>query len=100
MRLEAIGQIQAHEWVAGTNPTNAFSVLRLLPPSRAGADVTLTWLSVTNLTYVLERSTNLAATPPFTTLATNLPGQSGITSWTDTNATVSGPRFYQLRVSP
>ena len=88
------------EWMAGTNPTNALSALRLLPLARAGADVTLTWLSVTNRTYVLERSTNLAAIPPFTTLATNLLGQPGTTSWTDTNVTVLSPRFYQLRVLP
>ena len=88
------------EYGGGTDPTNALSVLRLLPPTRTGADVTLTWLSVTNRTYALERSTNLAAIPSFTTLATNLPGQPGFTSWTDTNAPVSSPRFYQLRVSP
>ena len=48
--------------------------------------------------YLLERSTNLAATPPFTTLVTNLPGQPGTTTCTDSNPPVPGPWFYRVGV--
>jgi hypothetical protein len=48
--------------------------------------------------YFLECSTNLSANPCFTPLATNLPGQSGTTTYTDTNAVGPGPFFYRVGV--
>jgi hypothetical protein len=86
------------EWRCQTNPTNALSALRLLSASPAGSDVTVTWQSVAGVNYFLERSTNLAASPRFTPLATNLPGQSGTTSFTDTNAARLTPQFYRVGV--
>ena len=88
------------EWMAGTDPTNALSVLWLASPVITPTHVTLTWTSITNRTYTLEQATNLGAAPAFSVLRSNLTGLPGTTSWTDTNAPVSSPRFYQLRVSP
>ena len=88
------------EWLAGTNPTNALSALRLASPVITPTNVTLTWTSVTNRTYTLEQATNLGGAPAFSVLRSNLVGLPGTTSWTDTNAPVSSGRFYQLRVSP
>ena len=88
------------EWMAGTNPTNALSLLWLAAPLLTPTNVTLTWTSVTNRTYTLEQATNLGGAPVFSVLRSNLSGLPGTTSWTDTNAPVSSPRFYQLRVSP
>ena len=85
------------EWRCGTDPRNAASVLRLLSASPAGSNVTVTWQSVAGVSYFLERSTDLAATPPFSLLATNLPGQAGTTSFTDTNAAVLR-HFYRVGV--
>ena len=48
--------------------------------------------------YSLECSTNLSATPCFTPLATNLPGQPGTTTFTDTNGVGPGPFFYRVGV--
>jgi hypothetical protein len=84
------------EWVCGTNPTNRLSVLRLLSPSITGTKLTVTWQSVAGVNYFLVRSTNPAA--PFTLLATNILGQAGTTSYTDTNATAPGPCFYRVGV--
>ena len=84
------------EWRCLTCPTNALSVLRLLPPSAAGTDVTLRWESVVGVIYSVERSTNTAAS--FSPLATNVPGQPGTTSFTDTNAGCLTTLFYRLRV--
>ncbi len=89
------------EWMAGTDPTNALSVLRLAAPVLTRTNVTFTWTSVTNRTYTLTQATNLGGAPAFSVLSSNLAGLPSTTSWTDTNApVVASPRFYQLRVSP
>jgi hypothetical protein len=84
------------EWRCGTCPTNASSVLRLLSPQRTVTNVTVAWQSVAGVSYFLERCTNLAASPRFTCVATNLPGQPGTTSYTDTATTNAGPYFYRV----
>src|SRR5204863_6208158 len=76
------------EWMAGTDPTNALSVLRLAPPVITPTNVTLAWTSVPDRTYTLEQATNLEGARAFSVLRSNLVGQPGTTSWTDTNATV------------
>ena len=87
------------EWRCGTDPTNALSVLRLLPPQRAGTNVTVSWQSVAGLTYTLERGTNVAGPVPiFAPLATGIPGQPGTTTYTDTTAPGPGPFFYRVGV--
>ena len=85
------------EYCCLTDPTNALSFLRLLPPAPAGADVTLTWPSAPARNYALEWSTNLFASS-FTPLATNLPGQPGTTTFTHTNGAGLGPCFYRVAV--
>jgi hypothetical protein len=72
--------------------------LRVLSASRAGTNVTVTWQSVAGVNYFLERSTNLSASPPFTLLAPNLPGQPGIMSYTDTNAAGLAALLYRAGV--
>jgi hypothetical protein len=86
------------EWVAGTVPTNAASSLRLQRPVWVPSSVTLTWSSVTNRSYDLERATNLGAAPAFSLLRSNIAGLPGTTSFTDTNALGSAARFYRVRV--
>jgi hypothetical protein len=87
------------EWVAGTVPTNALSVLRLLSAAPAGTNVTVTWQSVAGVSYYLLRSTDLASWPAFRLLATNLLGQTGTTSYTDTNAAALSPLYYRVGAS-
>ena len=84
------------EWRCATDPTNALSLLRLLSPATNDSGLTVTWESVTNRSYFLERGTNFGAQPAFSTLATNLAGQPGTTSFSDTNA--AGSRFIYYRV--
>ena len=85
------------EWVCGTCPTNALSLLRLVSAMHTRTNVTVTWQSVPGVNYFLQRSANLAA--PFALLATNILGQAGTTSYADTNATGAGPFFYRVRVN-
>ncbi len=86
------------EWRADTVPTNSLSVLRLTAVTNAPGGVDVTWQSVTTRTYFLERATNLASPSPFLTLATNIVGQSGTTTYTDISAAGPGPWFYRVGI--
>ncbi|MBI5388506.1 MAG: hypothetical protein HZA90_27895 [Verrucomicrobia bacterium] len=55
----------------------------------------MSWESVTNKTYFLERSTGLETNDSFLPLVSNVVGQAGTTTFTDTNAVPAGPRLYR-----
>jgi hypothetical protein len=86
------------EWIAGTNPTNALSVLMMLAPSNTVSGVAVPWESVNGITYFLQRSTNVAVPPAFMSVQSNLLGQAGVTTFTDTNAVGAGAFFYRVGV--
>jgi hypothetical protein len=86
------------EWIAHTVPTNSASVLQLLVPSKTVSGWTVSWQSVSNVTYFLERSANLVSEPAFSSLVSNIVGITGTTTYTDTNAIGSGPFFYRVGV--
>jgi len=84
------------EWKSGTSPTDAASVLQLASPSSGVSGLTVTWQSVTNVTYYLQRTSDL--TGGFTSIVSNLVGQTGSTTYLDTGATGDGPYFYRVGV--
>jgi hypothetical protein len=84
------------EWRSGTDPTNALSVLRLLPPIRSGSDVLVRWQSVAGKRYLLERSTHLGPSGGFIPLITDISAQSDFTTYAEPNA--GGESFF-YRVS-
>jgi hypothetical protein len=86
------------EWIAGTDPRNPASALRLLSPVINPPAVTLAWQSVTNQTYCLQRAAISAGQICFTPIASDIPGRSGTTSFTDTNAVSLGPVLYRVVV--
>ncbi len=89
------------EWTAGTDPTNSASALRmlmLLPGTNTLNTITISWSTVTNRTYALERASVLGIPQAFELVRTNIPGLTDTTSFTDTNATGSGPFFYRVRL--
>jgi hypothetical protein len=86
------------EWICGTDPTNGLSVLRMNTVVRGVGGVMVGWQSVSSRNYSLERSTNLASQPAFLPIAAGIAGQSGTTTYMDTNHPAGGAAFYRVGV--
>jgi hypothetical protein len=92
------GMSNWQEWVAGTNPTNAASALRILSVSSTNGGVAISWQSITDRSYYLQRATELGGLPGFSTVATNVIGLTNTTTYVDSNAIGSGPYFYRVGI--
>jgi len=88
------------EWKAGTNPTNALSVLEMTTaaPTNNPPGLAVSWQSVSGITYYLQSITNLGLQPAFSSIQSNIVGQASSTTFTDTNGTGAGPYFYRVGV--
>lgn len=86
------------EWIAGTNPTNAASVLRLRLVSATNANnIVVSWPSVAGKYYWLQRATNLPA--GFNSLVgTNIAATAPTNVLSDTTVLPGNARFYRLGV--
>ena len=86
------------EWVCDTDPTNATSFLQMLSPTTGPSGTSISWQSVGDRAYFIQRATDLSVPSAFQTLVTNVPGQAGTTTFIDTNTTGPGPYFYRVGV--
>jgi hypothetical protein len=86
------------EVMAGTDPTDPKSVLKMLPEVRPamGGGLSIGWASVAGKAYAVVRTTDLGQ--PFTLLTNGLPASSSQTQYTDATATGPGPYFYRVQV--
>jgi subtilisin family serine protease len=92
------GMSNLAEWLAGTNPTNAASSLRLTLLSDSNSNgVVLSWPSVAGKTYWLARSTNLS-TGFDSTVFTNIAATAPTNTETDAAILPSSDRFYRVGV--
>ncbi|HXI69496.1 MAG TPA: S8 family serine peptidase [Verrucomicrobiae bacterium] len=88
------------EWLAGTNPTNAASGLRLFVSSAGNSNgVVLSWPSVAGRTYRLERATNLL-TGFHSTVRTNVTATAPTNTETDAAILPGNARYYRVGVEP
>lgn len=71
---------------------------RLQMTTNGPTGVTVSWQSVNRVLYFIQRSGVLSAPSPFSTIQSNIVGQAGTTSYTDTEAVGNGPFFYRVGV--
>jgi len=95
------GVTLGQDYLAGTDPTNAASILRITSGTfgRGGANVSLTWNSVPVRFYYLQKEINLASNNwADSGLGVILPsaGASTTAGFTDTNAPM---RFYRVEAA-
>jgi len=81
-------------------PDSVIFYANLQMPTNNSSGITLGWQSVNGLNYFIQRSADLSLQPAFTTIQSNLVGQAGTTSYTDTTALGNGPFFYRVGVQP
>jgi hypothetical protein len=87
------------EWIAGTDPTDANSLLRISSLKTTATNCTISWQAVTNRRYNLQRSTNLVAGVGFLSLQTNLfVFNTNVLNVTDPTGTNKEPVFYRVQV--
>lgn len=84
------------EWLSGTTPTNAASVFAVKTLKATSSDTTLSWSTVSNLTYQLQSATNLTA-PVWLDLGSPITATTNSVSVT--NAIIPDEqRFYRVRL--
>ena len=71
---DADGLSNWQEHLAGTDPTNDASALRVLSVSPGSAAVTVTWQAVTNRNYFVQRTTDPSTQNCFSCIASNIAG--------------------------
>jgi hypothetical protein len=80
------------------SPGSVIFNVYLQVPTNNSSGITISWQSVNGVNYFVQRSGDLSAQAPFSTIQSNIVGQAGTTSFTDVTATNPGPCFYRVGV--
>jgi hypothetical protein len=92
------GMNNTAEYIAGTSPTNALSLLKLQQIDRTNSTATIRWDSVAGKKYQVSYRTNIA-TGSWSNLGSTVTA-SGITSSQTDPAATNENRFYRVQVLP
>lgn len=84
------------EYIAGTVPTNAASVLKVTALGTSGDEVVITWQSVEGKSYSIITNLSLAIPDPGIAVS-GIPGEAGETSYTSSIPAAAGV-FYEIGV--
>lgn len=87
------------EFLAGTDPTNATSALRITAVSPTDPDIVINYDAVANKRYELQFTEDLL-TSNWTGIATNTVLATGSAQFTDAGAASFSNRFYRVRLLP
>jgi PKD repeat protein len=101
------GQNNLAEFLAGTNPNNSSSGLRILLVARQTNDMVIRWATAggrTNVVQATAGGANGGYTTNFTDISAPImiPGSGDVTTnYSDSNGATNGPsRFYRIRLMP
>jgi hypothetical protein len=89
------GMKNSDEELAGTDPFNSASALRITSLNTSGA--VLTWSSIAEKNYQVLAATNVAA--PFLSLSGTITAKAAQTSYTN-NVATNAPTFYRIKLLP
>lgn len=89
------GMIDIHEWVAGTDATNAESFLAANAVAGGTNGIVITWPSASNRIYAVSMATNLP--DAFIPIAINLPATPPLNTYTDA-APTNAVRIYRIEL--
>jgi hypothetical protein len=91
------GMSNLAEFIAGTDPKNANSVLHMTKVKQQAGGILLNWQAGTNVTYYVQRSQFLGSAAVWQDIFTNPPSATSTGGFTDTNAS-SAANYYRIRV--
>ena len=94
---DGFGNLQ--EFLAGTDPTDSSSALRITSITLNEPDVIISFTTCANRFYELQANDDLT-TPNWSTVVTDIPGTGGIVSITDLDGAGFPNRFYRIRLLP
>ena len=94
---DADGLTNLQEYLAGTDPNDAASVLRITELGLSGGEVVSLFTSVVGKRYSLERTGDLAS-PSWSAVATNLVGTGTYYQVRDPCGASAPQRFYRIKV--
>jgi fibronectin type 3 domain-containing protein len=93
------GMSNAQERIAGTDPNDRASVLKISELARSGPDIVVSFPTVAGKTYRLEASNTLAASS-WITVQDHIAGTGGVVPITDSGGATQPRRFYRVIALP